>query len=126
MPELGSIVYMVVSVLKILNYSLAFVNSQIKLTPNFVTGFTDAEGSFIIIIVENPTSKICWTVQAKFQINLHKKDRAILELRKSYFGVGQIYVHGENSLQYRVTSLKDITTIISHFDKYSLITPFGF
>jgi len=50
----------------------------------------------------------------------------ILELIKSYFGgIGNINKRGEDSFQYRVTSLQDlINVIIPHFDKYPLITFF--
>ena len=41
---------------------------------------------------------------------------------KNYFGVGIIKKHGETTLQYSVTSSKDLNIIISHFDKYSLHT----
>lgn len=53
-------------------------NDQI-LNPNWVTGFVDAEGCFMVNIRKNPKSKLGWTVQPIFQINLHKKDKTILE-----------------------------------------------
>ena len=94
-----------------------------KLHPWFITGFLDGESCFNVEINSSKTIRIGLTVQAKFQISLHKKDRAILEEIKLYFGVGFIYKHGKNSLQYQVKSLHDLTNIIiPHFDKYSLIT----
>lgn len=54
-----------------------------KLEPFFVTGFTDGEGCFSLGL--SPTK-----VQAVFQINLHIKDRAILEDIKTVLGVGYI------------------------------------
>jgi len=53
---------------------------------------------------------------------LHQKDRALLELIKASLGVGQIYKHGKDSIQLRVSSVKDLLVIIDHFDKYPLIT----
>lgn len=41
---------------------------------------------------------------------------------KDYFGVGTIKKHGKTTLQYCVTSSKDLDIIISHFDKYPLIS----
>ena len=43
---------------------------------------------------------------------------------KSYFGkVGSIYQQGESqTLQFRISSLKDLSIIINHFNQYSLIT----
>nr|YP_010608764.1 hypothetical protein PNX16_mgp007 [Drechslerella dactyloides]WAN89844.1 hypothetical protein [Drechslerella dactyloides] len=64
-----------------------------------------------------------WEVRAIFQIELHQKDRVILEQIKSYFGVGKIYKQGKNNLQYRVISLEDLTNvIIPHFENIHLIT----
>ncbi len=104
--------------------SLATSESQINLNPYWVTGFIDGEGSFIVILEENLKYKLDWRVGAIFSINIHKKDRAILELIKSFFGgIGKISNHSENSLQYRVVSNNDlISVIIPHFDKFPLIT----
>ena len=38
------------------------------------------------------------------------------------FGVGSIYNQGPRSLQFRVESINELSTIINHFDKYPLIT----
>ena len=35
---------------------------------------------------------------------------------------GNIRKHGKDSIQYRVSSIKDLKVIIDHFDKYPLIT----
>lgn len=62
-------------------------NSQIGgylLKPYFVTGFTDAEGSFIVRIRKNPKAKIGWSVETKFSICIHKKDIMVLELIKLF------------------------------------------
>jgi len=63
-------------------------------------------------------------VEASFQISLHKKDKTLLELIKNYFnGVGTINKQGKDIIQYRVSSLKILTSvIIPHFDKFPLIT----
>ena len=102
--------------------TLALVQYQNKLHPWFVTGFTDAEGCFMIIVLKNPKSKIGWTVQGTFKISLHKKDLVTLELLQKFFGVGAITKHGEDSIQYRVTSLQDLIKIINHFNEYPLLS----
>lgn len=62
-------------------------------------------------------------VWAGFKIGMHKRDKALLEQIKSYFGVGNITKQGKDSIQYRVNSINDLTNaIIPHFDKYPLIT----
>ena len=99
-----------------------------KLNPWFVTGFTDAEGCFIITILRNPCSdastKTGWKVQARFTISLHKKDMALMGLIKSYFGGrGNISKEYKNIIKYEITSIQDlINVIIPHFEKFPLKT----
>ena len=106
------------------NYNSSCNLTMAPLDPYFITGFSDAESSFIILILKEPRNEINWSVKTRFSIALHKKDTEILELIKSYFdGVGTISPQNKNSVQYRVSSLKDLNEkIIPHFDKYPLLT----
>jgi len=45
-----------------------------------------------------------------------------LESIQRSLGVGKIYKHGKDSLDFRVSSLKNIRVVLNHFDKYPLIT----
>lgn len=64
-----------------------------------------------------------WQVKPIFQLNLHKKkDLNILEALQKTWGVGKIYKHGQDSFMYRVSSLKNLRVITTHFDHYPLIT----
>lgn len=96
-----------------------------KLHPNWVTGFTDAEGCFMININRRETNKMGWQVRPCFQIKLHHRDKELLMKIKSFFSeVGTIVTnYNYNFAVYKVNSLYDITNvIIPHFKKYSLIT----
>ena len=88
----------------------------------FITGFSDAEGSFSILIQSNNNYKTNWRIKAIFAIALHKKDSKLLENIQSYLGVGKLHKHGKNSVQYRVESISDLQVIIDHFDKYPLVS----
>lgn len=66
--------------------------------------------------------KTGWHIQVSFKISLNLKDKALLELIRAYFGVGSVTKKGEDQYQYRVRSIKDLKVIISHFDKYPLIS----
>jgi hypothetical protein len=92
------------------------------INPWYLTGFTDAEGSFLITIRNNKKLKIGWNVELRFQITLHEKDRALLQQIKDYFGVGTIYKEGIQAVKFCVLSIKDISRIIHHFDQYPLHT----
>lgn len=97
------------------NFLINNILSQKVFTPYFITGFADGEGCFCLGL--SPTK-----VQAIFQINLHAKDRAILEEIKTVLGVGHVSKMGVDSLKYQASSAKDLAIIIEHFDKYPLIT----
>ena len=111
---------------QIRTYSANNTSQKLKLNgsidPWFLTGFSDAEGTFSVLIQHNKNYATNWRVKAIFAIGLHTKDVAILETIKSFWGVGSIHKHGEHSLQYRVESIKDLQVIIDHFDKYPLVT----
>lgn len=75
-----------------------------------------------------------YKVKATFSIGLHERDLPLFpprptdagsqseELIKNYFGVGGISKQGKNSVQYRVSNIKELELICSHFDKYPLLT----
>jgi LAGLIDADG DNA endonuclease family protein len=94
-----------------------------KLNPNWVTGFTDGEGSFMILLEKNKKSENKWQVKPCFQIALHTKDKDLLLQIKSFFGgIGNINTYS-NLTSYKVIKINDIIKIIiPHFEKYSLIT----
>ncbi len=102
--------------------SLMPIITPIKLNPNYITGFTDAEGCFHISIVDKARSVTGSDVRARFQITLHSKDKELLEKIKNTFEVGKILNRGDNVYYYQVSNVKDLGVIINHFDKYPLLT----
>jgi len=96
-----------------------------KLDPLWVTGFTDAEGCFsIIIVIEEGNPSLKWKIRSSFEINLHLKDINILYKIQSYFGIGSVSIRREKKIGvYRVSSLSKLNeVIIPHFLKYPLIS----
>jgi hypothetical protein len=104
------------------NYPKYNLNNTYYLNPYYITGLVDAEGCFTTSIYKDSRMKTGWQVKPIFQLNLHKKDLKILEAVQKTWGVGKIYKHGEDSLMYRVSSLKNLRIITNHFDNYPLIT----
>jgi hypothetical protein len=98
------------------------LNNNNKLDPNYVTGFTDGEGCFYIGISPDNKSSSNFRIKLSFQIGLHEKDKDLLDLIKSYFGVGKVSKLASNSVLYRVSSIDELKVIIDHFDRYPLIT----
>ena len=91
-----------------------------KLDPNWVTGFTDAEGSFSISILENKNFKKGWEIQPRFTLTLHERDKALLVKIKKFFNMGNIHRNRSNALQFKVSSVKDLEFLVKHFKQYPL------
>lgn len=93
--------------------------------PSYVTGFVDGEGSFSILVLKRAAYKTGWNIVPVFTINLHGRDRALLEKMQSFFGgIGDITIRKkDNSVYFTVKSVKDImNVIIPHFEKNPLLT----
>jgi hypothetical protein len=88
----------------------------------FLNGFVNAEGCFSIKIQQNVKLKPTWIIRAIFFITLHVKDLVLLESLKINLSVGNISKNGAKTITYSVNSMKEISIIINHFDKYPLIT----
>lgn len=93
-----------------------------RINPWFITGFAEGGGSFIVNVLKSDKNKTGWRVQVEFKIGLHKKDLSLLEEIKKFFGVGAIYYQAEDSVQFKVHSIKELLVITYHFDKYPPIT----
>ena len=48
--------------------------------PWFITGLFHAESYFVVTILKNSRYKTGWNVQARVQIKMHEKDRALIQL----------------------------------------------
>ena len=94
----------------------------------WLTGFVDAEGCFRLSILKNPSYKegvnevLPFKPRLYFQIGLHRKDELILKSIQFLLGVGKIYKSRPDLYELQVSSIKDISAIINHFDNYPLIT----
>nr|WDS46445.1 LAGLIDADG homing endonuclease [Cyathus striatus] len=96
-------------------------DSPTYLNPMWVTGFTDAEGSFMLSITSRANSKSL-SVTASFEIGLHSKDTAILHKIKNFFGVGQISLRNNRSAaSFYVKNISDLSnSIVPHFREFPL------
>jgi len=102
--------------------SLLNIHTEVvTLQPAFITGFIDGEGSFRLMVVKNPKSKLGWAARLIFQITLAVKDINLLESLKSQWGVGNIYSHKDTCI-YVVNRIDDLGIVIEHMDKFPLLT----
>ena len=97
-------------------------NYDLIIDPHFLTGFADAEGSFVLSITKSNNVKLGWVIKPRFQIHLHKKDLFVLEAIQNFIGVGKIYITNAGSVEYRVFSIKELKVVLDHFDKFPLIS----
>lgn len=99
-------------------------HTQELIHPGVWSGLIDGEGSFSILIVKNKTRKLGWRAELKFQIGLHSKDLNVLYLLQEYLGgIGSIHlVKNGEVVNYSIDSIGDLNKLISHFEKYPLLT----
>jgi LAGLIDADG endonuclease len=100
-----------------------FLHLHRILTAYFVSGFCEGESCFSFSICKDKKYKTGRSARPEFRTALHKKDRPLLEAIKTFFdNVGCITKLGEDSIIYKIRSLKELVVIINHFDEYTLIT----
>lgn len=117
------------------NYSTRYISdkaengidySNLKLSPYWVTGFSDAESTFSVRITKDKDRLLGIRIIPIYAIELHIRDIEVLKKIKQFFNVGSVIVrvrNGKSTGIFSVQSLKDLTeVIIPHFKEYPLIT----
>ena len=71
----------------------------------------------MVIILRKAGYKTGRTVQTRFQIKLHEKDRPLLLIQKSLGSIGKVYtVNTRYTVEFRVNTLKFLLcVIVPHF-----------
>ncbi len=90
---------------------------------NWLAGFTEADGCFYVSVVKSKTTT-GFTVQLKFQLTQHSRDKQLMEYLITYLECGRYEARSKNAQagNFVVSKLSDITKkIIPFFDKYPII-----
>ncbi len=91
--------------------------NQIKKIPldlgNYIAGFSDGEGSFIVSLRKRPDYRSKWKVSASF--NISQKDRVILSKIKSTLKCGTLRERQDGVVYYEVTNITALHDIILPF-----------
>nr|YP_009517164.1 LAGLIDADG homing endonuclease [Blastosporella zonata]YP_009517209.1 LAGLIDADG homing endonuclease [Blastosporella zonata]AYE93084.1 LAGLIDADG homing endonuclease [Blastosporella zonata]AYE93085.1 LAGLIDADG homing endonuclease [Blastosporella zonata] len=103
------------------NRSFSTLSTQNTIDPWFITGFSDAEASFIISIYRDDKSKTGWRITPNLSIHIHIKDFAILESIRNSLGVGKVRKNSSSTAVFRVDNLQELLVVVDHFTKYPLI-----
>ena len=93
-----------------------------KLDPNWVVGFTDAEGCFHVSVLKHPEMTVGYQVLPEFVVVQHERDVQILYALKRFFGYGVVRRNHADRMCYRVRSLDGLKYICDFFLKHPLKT----
>ena len=96
------------------------VELPLTIDPNWLAGFTSAEGSFIINIKKSNT-RVGIQVILVFQLTQHSRDEKLIKSLIQFFGCGAIYKRGDR-FDYKVLKFDDIVhRIIPFFRKFPIV-----
>lgn len=89
--------------------------------PEWVQGFSSAEGCFLISLPKSSTSILKTKVQLVFQLTQHSRDEKLMRSIIDFFSCGNLYKDGGNFV-FRVSKFEDISNkIIPFFQKYPIM-----
>lgn len=93
---------------------------EFVMTPGYITGLTQTDGSFFCSIALAPLHLFGLQFRPKFSITCDLNSIHVLEEIKLYFGCGKITINKKNhSAEYVVSKLSDLVNIIiPHFKEY--------
>lgn len=92
-----------------------------KLTSEWICGFTDGEGCFYIGINKNKTMKLKQQVLPEFVITQHKRDIKVLYAIKEFFKCGIVKKNKGDIMCYCVRNLKNLINIIIPFFEKNIL-----
>jgi LAGLIDADG endonuclease len=95
-------------------------NIKTNITPWWLTGFAQADGSFQVVMTSRPDNKLLYSPRPVFSLTQSIRDCEMIEAVHNYLGVGQLSV-SRGCITLTVCNLQKImNVIIPHFDKYPL------
>lgn len=103
------------------NFARIRVTLPDKLNPDWIAGFTEAEGCFFIKLVKNNTKKK-YQVVLGYQITQHSRDALLIEKFTTFFNCGRFELTKGSSVNFLVNKFSDITKImVPFFENYPLL-----
>jgi hypothetical protein len=96
------------------------VNKEIP-DPNWLSGFTSGEGSFLVRVFKSSHHTTGYQVQLRFQLTQQDRDQELMESIIKYLGCGRISKRGD-IIDVHVTKINEIIeNITPFFEKYPVI-----
>ncbi len=99
-----------------------------QISPWYISGFVDGEGSFHIAIYKDPRMKTCIKVIPEIHVSQNRSSQKVLEEIRDYFHCGYIKANHRGSISDRtnVFVVRDRNDLVQHiipfFEKYPLRT----
>jgi len=92
------------------------------LHPDYITGYVDGEGSFLISFSPRNKIRLGLEVRPSFSVSQRMDRSEVLSIMKSYFGCGSIrFSKSDQTRKYEVRSLRNLNElVIPHFRKYPI------
>ncbi len=93
-----------------------------ELTPDWVVGFTDGEGSFYVGINPHPEMTAGYQVLPEFRIVQHERDLQILYALKRFFRCGVVRRNHGDRYELRIRKLSCLEKVVEFFERHPLKT----
>jgi hypothetical protein len=101
------------------NVSISKANFDL-LTNYWLTGFSDADGSFGIFITKSKTHKTGYNILLTFRVK-QKYPELLVLIKKALGAQGNIYQLKDNMYSYSTTSIKTAFNLANYFDQFHLL-----
>ena len=75
------------------HYTSSSKTSGHTMDPYFITGLTEAEGSFSITKHKEAKTKYSMSIGLRFKITMLVNEKELIEKVKAYFGFGSIFIY---------------------------------
>jgi hypothetical protein len=100
-----------------------WINTPVSVTlqDSWLSGFTDAEGSFNVSITTNVRYTLGHVIKMRYILD--QKDSAILLVIRNLFGFGKVTLRSpSNVYRYTATGFKSMSDVISYFKVFPLLS----
>ena len=93
-----------------------------NLTPDWVVGFVDGEGTFDIAINPHPEMATGYQVLPEFRVVQHQRDIQVLYALKRFFRCGVVRRNHDDRYELRIRKLSCLQEVVDFFEKHPLKT----
>jgi hypothetical protein len=87
-------------------------NNNLKLNPDFITGLTEAEGSFSIVKHKDNRAKFDIHISLRFKITMLSNAIDLLNMIKSFFDCGSVVQNKDGSVDFLVRDINSLNNIV--------------